>query len=115
MHTKDALEALANTALQSETVFCYVDCDGIIVKNNCHFDGMQPDDFIGLRLSDYMLEPSRSEYLALLERTIKHGEVGSYFNVIASPSGESRWFNRMSPWRQNGKIIGAVLVGNRLE
>ena len=108
-------DTAAAIAAYGEAVYCYVDRDGVIVKTNSRFDGMQPADFIGLRLADFMAEPSRSEYLSLLERTLKHGEVGSYTNVITSSSGESRWFNRVSPWRQDGNIIGAVMVGNRLE
>ncbi len=93
---------------------CYVDCNGVIVKTNSRFEGMTPEDFIGLTLADYIAEPSRSEYLLLLHRAVQFGEVGSYTNTIVSASGTTVWQNRISPWRDNGRIIGAIMVGNQL-
>ena len=92
---------------------CYVDCNGVIVKTNSCFENMKPEDFIGLTLADFMEEPSRSEYLQLLTGAIERGEVGSYNNVIISASGKSLWHNRISPWREDGKIIGAIMIGNQ--
>lgn len=93
---------------------CYVDRDGIIVKTNSHFDGMKPEDFIGLRLADFIEEPSRTEYLQLLAAAISYGEVGSYRNTIISGNGKTVWQNRICPWRENGRIIGAIMIGNQL-
>ena len=93
---------------------CYVDSNGVIVKTNSRFDGMKPEDFIGLTLADYMEEPSRSEFLQLLQRALQYGEVGSYTNTIVSESGKTVWQNRISPWRDNGRIIGVIMVGNQL-
>lgn len=96
------------------TTTCYVDSRGVIVKTNSQFEGMKPEDFIGLTLADFIKEPSRSEYLALLRQAVEQGEVGSYINTIISASGETVWHNRISPWREKGKIIGAVMIGNQL-
>ena len=93
---------------------CYVDCKGVIVKTNSRFENMKPEDFIGLTLSDFMEESSRSEYLKLLSAAIERGEVGSYNNTIISATGKSHWHNRISPWREGGKIIGAIMIGNQL-
>lgn len=93
---------------------CYVDRDGIIVKTNSRFDGMKPEQFVGVKLADFMLEPSRSEYLQLLARAIHYGEVGSFTNVIESDSGLSHWQVRICPWREDGRIIGAIMIGNQM-
>ena len=93
---------------------CYVDCKGVIVKTNSHFENMKPEDFIGLTLADFMEEPSRTEYLDLLRKAVEQGEVGSYNNTIISATGKSHWHNRISPWREGGKIIGAIMIGNQL-
>lgn len=96
------------------TITCYVDAKGVIVKTNSRFENMKPEDFIGLTLADFIEEPSRSEYLRLLRGAVEHGEVGSYENTIISASGKSQWHNRISPWREGRKIIGAVMIGNQL-
>ena len=75
---------------------------------------MKPEDFIGLTLADFIEEPSRTEYLDLLRKAVEQGEVGSYNNTIISASGKSLWHNRISPWREGGKIIGAIMIGNQL-
>ncbi len=93
---------------------CHVDREGLIVKTNSRFEGMQPEHFVGLRLSDFIEEPSRSEYLQLLRNAVEKGEVGSYVNTIVSPTGNSQWVNRICPWREEGKIVGAIMIGNQI-
>lgn len=106
-------DAVKNKKIGS-TITCYVDCHGVIVKTNSRFEGMKPEDFIGLTLADFIEEPSRTEYLQLLSAAIERGEVGSYDNTIISASGKTQWNNRISPWREDGRIIGAVMIGNQL-
>lgn len=98
---------------------CHIDAEGRIVKTNSRFDGMQPADFVGLKLEDFLAEPSRSEYLKLLRRAVQYGEVGSYQNVVESPKGagasrQTVWYNRVSPWREGNTIVGAIMIGNQL-
>jgi PAS domain S-box-containing protein len=95
-------------------ITCYVDRDGVIVKTSSRFDGGSPEQFIGLTLADFIQEPSLSEYRRLMKCAIERGEVGSYPCTIRSESGLSQWQVRCSPWREDGKIIGVVMVGNQI-
>jgi PAS domain S-box-containing protein len=95
-------------------ITCYVDRNGVIVKTSSRFEGGKPEQFIGLTLADFIEEPSRTEYMRLLKGAIERGEVGSYPCSVRSESGLSQWQVRCSPWRENGKIIGVVMVGNQL-
>lgn len=95
-------------------ITCYIDHNGVIVKTSSRFDGGKPEQFIGLTLADFIEEPSRTEYKRLVQGALDRGEVGSYPCTIRSESGLSHWQVRCSPWRESGKIIGVVMVGNQL-
>lgn len=92
-----------------------VDRDRIIRYINRVEPGFDRNEVIGSPAESFMFSDSKADFGARLERVFATGEREEFDVQVTLPDGSAAWYHsRMVPFRNDGKLVGVVIMGTNI-
>ncbi|MEX2531623.1 MAG: PAS domain-containing protein [Gemmatimonadota bacterium] len=96
-------------------VVVVVDLEGIMIYINRVEEGYEREQIMGMQADAVLPPESKATFWAALDSVRRTGATEEYEVEVTTPTGGSEWYrSRMMPIRDDGEVVGAVIMATQI-